>query len=336
MTLPRAVAPPTPPIGSSCRPTRSRRRPSGKGRRRAASPRVRRGLRRRTARTAVAGERDVVQAERGHVERTVRDELRRVHRDPGAVAVRDPREFLDGPQFAGDVGRGRDDEQPRPDRAGAEARSAAEIASAGVAGAGSRTARFHGSSDAWCSVSKTTTLVPAGTACASRFMESVVLRVNTTADRRHAPTNERTVSRASSYAPVVTCDAYPARGGRCCSTAAPDDRVLHRLQAGRAGGVVEVGVGDVAAVPQRHRDVRPDHSRNPANPDPSGRVTAGVVGESKAGIPGPSGSGTPDDRSGSALAGTRCRVRPGLTRGTPSRTKGCLPASRGLTLALMT
>jgi hypothetical protein len=46
---------------------------------------------------------------------------------------------------------------------------------------GSRTARRQGSRVAWCSDSKTTTVVPAGTARASRLSASVVLRVKTTA-----------------------------------------------------------------------------------------------------------------------------------------------------------
>jgi hypothetical protein len=97
-----------------------------------------------------------------------------------------------------------------PAGASRSARSAAATASPGVAGAGSRTARFQGSRDAWCSVSKTTTVVPGGVAWARRFMASVVFRVKTTASRRHTPRNSRTVSRAFSYASVVTCEAYPA------------------------------------------------------------------------------------------------------------------------------
>ena len=56
----------------------------------------------------------------------------------------------------------------------------------------------HGSRVAWCSVSKVTTVVWRGSTCASRFIASVVLRVNMTAERGRAPTNSRTVSRADS------------------------------------------------------------------------------------------------------------------------------------------
>jgi len=51
---------------------------------------------------------------------------------------------------------------------------------------------------AWCSVSNTTTVVRGGSACASRFIASVVLRVNTTDARSQAPMKDRTVSRARS------------------------------------------------------------------------------------------------------------------------------------------
>jgi len=71
-------------------------------------------------------------------------------------------------------------------------------ASPGKAGGASRTARGQGSRDAWCSVSKTTTVVPSGRQRASRFIASVVFRVNTTASSGRAPANARTVSLARS------------------------------------------------------------------------------------------------------------------------------------------
>ncbi|OLT13855.1 hypothetical protein BJF78_21150 [Pseudonocardia sp. CNS-139] len=58
---------------------------------------------------------------------------------------------------------------------------------------------------AWCSTSSRST--SPGTAPASRFSASVVLRVNTTTSPARAPTNRATVSRACSSTAVQTCDA---------------------------------------------------------------------------------------------------------------------------------
>ncbi|TWH10207.1 hypothetical protein L618_004400000190 [Rhodococcus rhodochrous J45] len=55
---------------------------------------------------------------------------------------------------------------------------------------------FQGSRFAWCSMSSTTT--SPGTALASRFSESVVLRVKTTTWSSAAPTKRDTEVRASS------------------------------------------------------------------------------------------------------------------------------------------
>ena len=54
------------------------------------------------------------------------------------------------------------------------------------------------------------TAAPAGTQAASRFSESVVLRVSTQTSPARAPTKEPTVSRAASYSAVETCERYPA------------------------------------------------------------------------------------------------------------------------------
>ena len=51
------------------------------------------------------GEREIVQAGRGHVDAPVRHQLSAVHRDPGAVPVRDPRKLGQGQALAGDVER---------------------------------------------------------------------------------------------------------------------------------------------------------------------------------------------------------------------------------------
>lgn len=94
--------------------------------------------------------------------------------------------------------------------AGNEPSAASRLASAaaGLRGMGSGTGRSrrHGSRFAWCSEPKWTTTVSAGSAAASRLRASVVLRVNTTVSSLRAPTNACTVTRASSYAAVATCD----------------------------------------------------------------------------------------------------------------------------------
>jgi hypothetical protein len=86
----------------------------------------------------------------------------------------------------------------------------ASTASSGVAGAGRRTGEGQGNRLAWCSPSKTTVVVPAGSARASRFSASVVLRVKITASPSRAPTNSATVSRARSYSKVERWERRPA------------------------------------------------------------------------------------------------------------------------------
>ena len=78
-------------------------------------------------------------------------------------------------------------------------------------GTGRRTVRlgFHGSSAAWCSLSKTYTVVSRGRARASRLSESVVLRVKMTSSPSRAPTKPRTSWRAASYHSLVTREAKP-------------------------------------------------------------------------------------------------------------------------------
>ena len=92
------------------------------------------------------------------------------------------------------------------------AASSASSASSGLAGiARWRTSpRRHGSRFAWCSPVNVSTVVPAGSAPASRLNASVVLRVNSTRSSSRAPTNPRTTSRARVYASVLTSDANPA------------------------------------------------------------------------------------------------------------------------------
>ena len=90
--------------------------------------------------------------------------------------------------------------------------SSASSACAGLAGiARWRTSpRRHGSRFAWCSPVNVSTVVPGGSAPASRLNASVVLRVNSTRSSSRAPTNARTTSRARVYASVLTSEAKPA------------------------------------------------------------------------------------------------------------------------------
>ena len=100
-----------------------------------------------------------------------------------------------------------------PAGAAAKAASTAGTAADGDGGTGSRIVRWRrsqGSSAAWCSLSNTTTVVSGGSAWASRFIASVVLRVKITESRARAPRNSRTVCLACSYRAVVSWDAYPA------------------------------------------------------------------------------------------------------------------------------
>src|SRR4051794_12907497 len=99
-----------------------------------------------------------------------------------------------------------------PAGAAASAVSRATTASPDDAGVRNRRTHgpFHGSSAAWCSVSNNTTEVAFGSERASRFSESVVLRVKTTVSRERAPTKDRSTSRAFSYTLVETWEAKPA------------------------------------------------------------------------------------------------------------------------------
>ena len=88
------------------------------------------------------------------------------------------------------------------------------------------------------------------------------------------------------------------------------------LQRGCAGGEVEVGVGDIPAGDERDAQIGADHT----------------------------GKGEGERHRGSPGSGTRVRVRacrrdvrrPGRHPEHPTAEEGCRPASRGLTLALMT
>ena len=90
------------------------------------------------------------------------------------------------------------------------AASTAVTAAAGVAGSGSRTTSVHGNRLAWCSPANVMTVVPAGRAWASRFVASVVLRVNTTVYSGPQPRKSATTWRARSYARVQRWDSAPA------------------------------------------------------------------------------------------------------------------------------
>ncbi len=145
----------------------------------------------------VAGERHVVEVERGDVQRPVRHELGGVHRDPRAVPVGDVGQPGDRPQLPGDVGRGRDHQQRGPSIA-ASASSAARSASPGKAGGASRTGADQGEEGGMVLGVEDHHRGPSGRLRASRFMASVVLRVNTSASSVPARTNALIVCRACS------------------------------------------------------------------------------------------------------------------------------------------
>ena len=187
---------------------RRRRRPGGRG---AASSQSRpaderAGAERRVR--LVAREREVVDAGCREVDAAVRQQLRGVHREARAVRVREPGERRDREHLARDV-RGAGHRQERGGT-GRRARRRAPRASrrSWVRPTTTRRSR-HGSRFAWCSMSSTT--VSPGTAEASRFSASVVLRVNTTRSSSRAPTWRATVARASSTSAVES----PATGSRC-------------------------------------------------------------------------------------------------------------------------
>ena len=154
----------------------------------------------------VPGQRDVVHARRREVDPAVRGELCGVDGDPGARGVRDRHDPVQRQHLAGDVGRPGHGEQRR--RGGAQraveigerlrdrrAPRAACGASRRARAAGSRGARRRGTGPA------------PGTAVASRFSASVVLRVKTTtSSSARAPTNSPTHSRARSSSAVLTCE----------------------------------------------------------------------------------------------------------------------------------
>ena len=211
----------------------------------------------------VPGEHHVVDVERGDVDPPVRGELRGVQHDARAVPSGDRGQFGDRPELTGDVGRAGEHDQARPDRAVGQRRGQrATGLRSSVSGVlilvtcGPR----HGSSAAWCSVSNSTTDVALGSDLASRFSESVVLRVNTTASDRCAADEG-----AQHVAGLLVDPRRHLRGepGAAVHAGVPGqqlvDRVLDRLKARRAGRVVEVGVGHPAAVQQRHGQDGTDH-----------------------------------------------------------------------------
>ena len=136
----------------------------------------------------VAGERDVVDAGGGEVDRPVRGKLRGVEGDP-TTRVCAP---VDS----------------------ARALSSQANPSSTVRGTGRVTVAPdvrvpQGSRVEWCSEAKTTTVVSAGRVRASRFHESVVVRVKTTKSSSRAPMKRATSSRACSYHSLVTRLAKP-------------------------------------------------------------------------------------------------------------------------------
>ena len=102
-------------------------------------------------------------------------------------------------------------------RAGRSTRASAAVnwrtAASGEAGTGNRTTRDQGSRLVWCSLAQVITVVCAGTARASRFSASVVLRVKIRRSSGRAPMNSAMVARACSYAGVHRRE--PAPDPRC-------------------------------------------------------------------------------------------------------------------------
>ncbi len=91
----------------------------------------------------------------------------------------------------------------------AASRSARVCATVAAAGSVRCVRERQGSRLAWCSTSRHNT--GPGTAVASRFSASVVLRVNTTTSPSgRNPTNSPTHSRARSSSAVLTCERWPA------------------------------------------------------------------------------------------------------------------------------
>ena len=168
----------------------------------------------------------------------------------------------DRQRLAGHVaGRGHGD-QRRPrlaQRAARRRRRRARPLPSPASPGGSRRRARQGRRLAWCSRSSVNTAVPAGRAAASRFSESVVLRVNTTASPSRAPAKRPTRRRARSRASLQTVEVYPAPR---CTRAVPRQQLGHHVSDGRqgrrAGGVVEVHRSCRAAGHERHERVGPD------------------------------------------------------------------------------
>lgn len=161
----------------------------------------------------VTGEGDPVHVQLRDVHGVVGGELRGVEDHAGAVGVRDGGQFPYGPQLAGDVGGAGDADQRGGLRvAPGQCPLQRGDGLLGVRGAFRKLtgASRQGSSDAWCSVSKTNTSQPAGSTAASRFSESVVDRVKTTWSSSRQPRKPATVRRLFSKRSVESCERYPA------------------------------------------------------------------------------------------------------------------------------
>ena len=163
----------------------------------------------------VAGEGDVVDAAGGDVDGPVRRELRRVDEHAGAVPLGDGHHIGQRPQLTGDVRGAGDDDQPvRRDRRG---QRGGEVLQRVLDARRHRERRDLDAARLLPGQQRRVVLgledehlgARAGRLRASRLVESVVLRVNTTRSSSRAPTNRATSTRACSYHAEVTRLAYP-------------------------------------------------------------------------------------------------------------------------------
>ncbi len=107
------------------------------------------------------------------------------------------------------------------------------------------------------------------------------------------------------------------------------DVVGHRGERGRAGGEVEVGVAHPLARDERDPQVGTGHAGE------RGRARIGTGGQHSSHRGPPDPLGGPGRMSGPRLPAVVAR-RPGRHPEHPTAEEGCRPASRGLTLALLT
>ena len=231
----------------------------------------------------------------------------------------------------------------------ASASSSSSAASSTLCGTGSRTvrARPHGSRVEWCSVPKTKTVVRLG-----RARESSAPRVGRRAGEDDGVVGARPDEVGDLGAGLLVPRARQAGGvagaavHRGVGLQRAVDGLRDGLEGGRRRGVVEVGVGDGpregrhgeprAHDPRQGRSVGDGVKR--AGAHDGGRGHRGAAeGAGKDGHVTAPGSGTHRMQARACRTSTRwTRARPGRHPEHPTAEEGCWPASRGLSLALMT